>query len=196
MKQIRFILWALVGLAGIGLMVATLLQKQPDSALRTNTAVVTSSPSLIDHKGQPITQESFLGKAQLIFFGFTHCPDVCPTKLFEISELLRDIAPEKNIEAKFITVDPERDTQELLAKYLGSFDPRITGITGTRAEIDKLIRDFRIISRKIPLEKDDYTMDHTATIFLLNTKGEIVGTISAQEKPDDAVKKIKRLIES
>ncbi len=96
----------------------------------------------------------------------------------------------------FVTVDPERDTQQTMADYLQAFDPRIVGLTGSREAIDQILKDYRVYSRKVPGEDGTYTMDHTATVYLLDSKAQFVSTVDYQEKPETALAKLKRLVAS
>src|SRR5262249_47340150 len=138
--------------------------------------------SLVDHRGKSVTNRDYLGKPTLVFFGFTHCPDVCPTTLYEISNMLGQLKPDADrMNVLFITVDPERDTPEQLALYLSSFDPRITGLSGTSESIAAALDAYQVYSRKVPLKDGDYTMDHSAAIFMMDSKGQYVGTISHRE---------------
>ena len=140
-----------------------------------------------------MTDRDFLGKPHLVFFGFTHCPDVCPTKLFEISEVLRATGDEgRDVRALFITVDPERDTPEALKSYLGSFDERIVGLTGERAAIDAAVKAFRAYARKVPLKDGDYTMEHTALVYLMGKDGRFVGAFNLDRPPEQAAQDLIR----
>ena len=124
---------------------------------------------LVDQNSQPITEQDLIGHPYLVFFGFTHCPDVCPTTLFEVSEILRKLGPDaKNVRALFITVDPERDTPAVLKDYMSSFDPRVIGATGDSAAIMSVEKTFRVYAKKIPLDGGGYTMDHTAIVYLMD----------------------------
>ena len=112
-----------------------------------------------------------------MFFGFTHCPDVCPTTLYEGTQWLTELGADGDkIDIYFVTVDPERDTVEVMSDYLSAFDGRIKGITGTPEQIAQMIKKWRVYAEKVPAD-DDYTMNHTATTFLMNGKGEFVRTI-------------------
>ena len=145
--------------------------------------------TLTTQEGKPLSDTDLRGTPFLVFFGFTHCPDVCPTKLFEISEVLRaagDNAKAKQLKALFITVDPERDTPESMKSYLGSFDPRITGLSGDRAAIDAVIKAYRAYAKKVPLKDGDYTMDHTALIYLMAKDGSFVGAFNIEQPPAQA----------
>ena len=138
-----------------------------------------------------MTDRDFLGKPHLVFFGFTHCPDVCPTKLFEISEALRATGDKgRNLRALFITVDPERDTPEVLKSYLGSFDERIVGLTGDRAAIDAAVKAFRAYARKTPLKDGGYTLEHTALVYLMDKTGRFVGSFNLDRPPEQAAQEL------
>ncbi len=104
------------------------------------------------------------GKPFLVFFGFTHCPDICPTTLFDMSQLMKALGPDADrTGALFITVDPERDTPKVMKDYLSNFDPHVRGLTGDPAAINAAIKAYRVYAKKVPLENGDYTMDHTAS---------------------------------
>ena len=104
-----------------------------------------------------------------MFFGFTHCPDVCPTALFEISEIMRELGSDGDrMRAMFVTVDPERDTPEKLKDYLSSFDPRLIGATGDEAAIKAVEKAYRVYAKRVPLDGGGYTMDHTAIVYLMD----------------------------
>jgi protein SCO1/2 len=143
--------------------------------------------SLTTAEGKTLTDKDLRGAPFLVFFGFTHCPDICPTKLFEISEVLRAAGTKgEKLRALFISVDPERDTVETLKSYLGSFDPRIIGLTGDRAAIDAAIKAYRGYSKKVPLKDGDYTMDHTALVYLMDKNGGFVGAFNIERPPAEA----------
>lgn len=143
--------------------------------------------ALTTTEGKTLTDKDLRGAPFLVFFGFTHCPDICPTKLFEISEVLRAAGTKGDkLRALFISVDPERDTVETLKSYLGSFDPRIIGLTGDRAAIDAAIKAYRGYSKKVPLKDGDYTMDHTALVYLMDKDGGFVGAFNIERPPAEA----------
>jgi protein SCO1/2 len=143
--------------------------------------------ALTTTEGKTLTDKDLRGAPFLVFFGFTHCPDICPTKLFEISEVLRAAGTKgEKLRALFISVDPERDTVETLKSYLGSFDPRIIGLTGDRAAIDAAIKAYRGYSKKVPLKDGDYTMDHTALVYLMDKNGGFVGAFNIERPPVEA----------
>ncbi|WP_244845890.1 SCO family protein [Mesorhizobium sp. L-8-3] len=151
--------------------------------------------ALTTHSGATLSDTDLRGKPFAVFFGFTHCPEVCPTTLWELSEALKALGLEADrLQMLFISVDPERDTPEFLARYLESFDPRIVGLTGTEAELAAVGRAYRAYWEKIPTGNGDYTMNHTASIFLMDAKGAFAGTIAYEEKAEVRVEKLRRLI--
>jgi protein SCO1/2 len=150
--------------------------------------------TLTGSNGRTVTQKDFSGEPTLIFFGYTHCPDVCPTTLFEMSEVLRALGPDNKAAALFITVDPERDTPNVLKDYLSSFDPRIIGVTGSREEIDPVLKEFRVYSRKVGNEGDDYTMDHTALVYLMDKQWRFVRPFRLDRKPEVAAAELAKYL--
>ncbi len=151
--------------------------------------------ALTDDRGQPITQEAFRGHPSLLFFGYTHCPDVCPTTLYEMAGWFKTLGEEgQALRGYYITVDPQRDTVDIMHGYVTALSDRITGITGDPAEIARVIRGWRIYAAKVPGEGGDYTMDHTASVFLLDRNGDFKGTISYGENTDTAIEKLKNLV--
>ena len=150
---------------------------------------------LTDNSGQPFSRLNLQGKPTLVFFGFTHCPDVCPTTLFEISEILRRIGPQADTTtALFITVDPERDGPGALKDYLASFDPHIRGLTGSAEAIDAVARAYRVYVKKVPLEGGDYTMDHTAIVYLMDKDGRFVSPVNMRRSADDLAADLRRYL--
>ncbi len=149
---------------------------------------------LIDQTGAAITDQDMKGRPYLVFFGYTHCPDICPTTLFDVSEVLRALGPDvSRTGALFITVDPERDTPTVLKDYLSSFDPHLRGLTGDRSDIDAAEKAFRVYAKKIPADKgDDYTMDHTALVYLMDKQGRFVAPFSLKRRPEDSAADLRR----
>jgi protein SCO1 len=150
---------------------------------------------LFDQNGKPFTDQDMKGKPYLVFFGYTHCPDICPTTLFEISQLYRKLGPDANdVGALFITVDPERDTQAVLKEYLASFDPHLRGLTGNRQAIDQAIKDYRVYAKKVPLPDGDYSMDHTAMVYLMDKDGHFVAPFNMQRTVDAEATDLRRYL--
>ena len=161
----------------------------------TTPAAIGGPFQLTDQSGQTVTDKNLLGKPTIIFFGFTHCPDVCPTSLFEISEVLRAMGPDAGkVNAYFISVDPERDTTAAMKDYLSSFDPTLKGLTGTPEEIAKVISAYRVYAKKVPLKDGDYTMDHTALIYLMDRNGKFVRPFDLKRKPEESAADLKRYL--
>ena len=151
--------------------------------------------TLVDHNGDPITQEAFAGRLTMVFFGFTHCPEVCPTTLYEMAGWFEALGDEgRDLQAFFISVDPERDTPEIMKNYAEAMTDRVTGITGDPDEIAKVIAAWHVYAAKIPTDDGDYTMDHTASVFLIDEDGAFKGTIAYGENPETAIAKLKRLV--
>ena len=150
---------------------------------------------LTDQAGQIVTEKSLQGRPTLIFFGFTHCPDVCPTSLFEISEVLRAMGSDADrVNAYFISVDPERDTDAAMKDYLSSFDSHLKGLTGDPDAVAKVISGFRVYARKVPLKDGNYTMDHTALIYLMDRDGHFVSPFNLKRTPEEAAADLKRYL--
>jgi protein SCO1 len=150
---------------------------------------------LTDQNGKAFTDKNLKGKPTLIFFGYTHCPDVCPTSLFEISEVLRALGKDAGkVNAVFISVDPERDTTAAMKDYLSSFDPHLEGLSGDPAETAKVITSYRVYAKKVPTKDGDYTMDHTALIYLMDRDGRFVSPFNLKRTPEEAAVELKRYL--
>jgi protein SCO1 len=151
--------------------------------------------ALVNQDGRKVSEKDFAGAPFLVFFGFTHCPDICPTTLHETSEVLRALGNSADkLRVAFITVDPDRDTPDALKSYLGSFDPRIVALTGSQAEIDGVAKAYRAYYRKVPLKDGSYTMDHTALVYLMDKRGNFVGSFNVKRPPQEAVKELSRYL--
>jgi protein SCO1/2 len=153
-----------------------------------STAAIGGPFILTDQTGNTVTDRDFRGRPLLVFFGFTHCPDVCPTTLFEVSEILRALGPRdgNRVGAAFITVDPERDTPAALKDYLASFDPRLKGLTGEPNAITSVAKAYRVYFKKVPLDNGNYTMDHTAIVYLMDKDGRFVSPFSLKRSAEAA----------
>ena len=150
---------------------------------------------LVDQNGQAVTEEALKGKPSLVFFGFTHCPDVCPTALFDMSEVYKALGKDGDrVSAFFVTVDPERDTPAVLKEYLSSFDPRLRGLTGDPAAMAMMEKAYRVYSKKVPLDGGGYTMDHTALVYLMDKDGRFVAPFNLKRKPDEAAADLRRYL--
>ncbi|MFM8858921.1 MAG: SCO family protein [Methylocystis sp.] len=146
------------------------------------------------HLGANINEQDLTGKPFLVFFGYTHCPDVCHTTLFEMSEILRALGPNAKINALFVTVDPERDSAEVLKDYLSNFDSRIIGVTGTRSQLESMLREYRIYAKRSPGNNIDYTVDHTTVVYLMDKNGRFVAPFDVSRRPYDAARDIEKYL--
>jgi len=150
--------------------------------------------TLVDHKGETITRNAFMGHPSALFVGFTHCPEICPTTLYELDGWLEQLGPDgEAIAAYFITIDPERDTAQTLDDYITSVTDRVLGITGDPEAVREMARGFSVYFKRVPLDDGDYTMDHTASIFLLDSQGRFRKTIAYGESSDTALAKLRDL---
>ena len=148
---------------------------------------------LVDHNSRVVTDQDFKGKPFIVFFGFTYCPDICPTTLFDLSEVLKQLGPDaERTAALFITVDPERDTPDKLKDYVSSFHPRIFGLTGTPEEIAKVEKEYRVYAKKVPLKDGGYTMDHTAVVYLMDKDGRFVAPFNLKKTAEEAAADLRR----
>lgn len=150
---------------------------------------------LTDMNGRPVTEKSLLGKPTAVFFGFTYCPEVCPTTMTELTAWLKALGKDADkLNVVFISVDPERDTPAQLREYLSNFDPRIQGFTGTPEAIAKTARAYRVYYQKVPLDGGGYTIDHSSAIYLFDAKGRFVSPIAYQSPPERALAQLRDLV--
>ena len=197
MKAIRYTAWALVVIAAAAFSFVWLGGDGGRKALELANIKLGGPFELVRADGSPISDKDLAGTPHAMFFGFTHCPEVCPTTLYEAAGWLKQLGPDADrFKFYFVTVDPERDTPQVIKDYIDSFDPRIVGITGDREKVDKLLADYRVYAKRVDLEDGDYTMDHTATVYLMRGDGSFAGTISYGENPDTAIEKIRNLIKN
>jgi protein SCO1/2 len=151
--------------------------------------------SLVDQDGRPTTERAFAGATHLVFFGFTHCPEICPTTLQQVSDVLAALGDKgRGMKVAFITVDPERDRPADLKTYLTSFDPRIVGLTGTPEQVAAAVKGYRAYSRKVPTKDGDYTMEHTALVYVMDGKNRFLGALNLMRPADQSAAELaKRL---
>jgi protein SCO1 len=183
-------------LAGLGLFLgAIFLVTGLSPAPGVGASVIGGTFHLVDQNGKPFSDQDMKGKPYLVFFGYTHCPDICPTTLFEMSQLFRKLGPDASrVGALFITVDPARDTQSVLKDYLSSFDPHLRGLTGDQKAIDQVMRDYRVYAKKVPVEGGDYSMDHSAIIYLMDKDGHFVAPFNLQRTVDAEATDLRRYL--
>ncbi|RKF12496.1 SCO family protein [Roseovarius spongiae] len=191
------------GAAGVGALGLTLLvgwwrEDGPGAPEPTGQRPLSLSAMdfrLTDHDGNDVGPQTLIGRPSMVFFGFTYCPDVCPTTLSDISGWLDELGEEaKRMNVVFITVDPERDTVDAMAEYVGYFHQAIRGWTGPEQQIARAIDGFRATYEKVAADGDYYTMNHTASVFLFDAKGQFVTMIDYHEPREFAVPKIRRAL--
>lgn len=175
-------------------LVVLIVSGRMSAPIMTTASAVGGPFELTDQNGRPITDQDLRGKPFLIFFGFTNCPDVCPTTLFEVSEVMRALGSDADrTRALFVTVDPERDTPEKLKDYLSSFDPHLIGVGGEPDAIARMLKSYRVYAKKVPTDSG-YTMDHTALVYLMDKQGKFVSPFSLKRRPEDAAADLRRYL--
>ena len=182
-------------LCGLVLVFAAILvvSGRSPSPIGPAVAAVGGPFHLQDQNGKLVSDADMKGRPFLVFFGFTHCPDVCPTTLFEMSEIMRNLGPEADRTAVlFISVDPERDTPEAMKDYLTSFDPHVRGLTGDAAALAAVAKAYRVYYKKVPLEGGDYTMDHTAIVYLMDKEGRFVSPFNMKRTAEVAAADLRK----
>ena len=180
----------LVVLALLALAVATFIGPQE----RPRAALIGGAFALQDGDGKTISDQTLRGRPFLVYFGYTHCPDVCPTELARISDILTQMG-DKPIPALFITVDPERDTPKIVQDYVSSFNPAIIGLSGSRQAIDAAEKTFRVFARKGETQSDgDYSMDHSSIVYLMDKNGSFIEAFNVERPPKDAAKDLERFL--
>ena len=168
---------------------------QTSATATSGSALIVSEFELVDQDGRTVRGDDLRGKLQLVFFGFTTCPDICPTTLTRITAALEELGADADaLRAVLITVDPERDTPAVLKEYLTSFDPRIMGLTGTPDQVAAALKGFRVYASKRELEGGDYTMDHSTFIYLMNRNGDYSGHFSASGSVEELVTGIRKAV--
>lgn len=197
MRTVRILLWSAT--AALAIIVGLLGYTYTRASNPIQEAAFGVPFTLVAQDGKPVTEAALQGKPTALFFGYTHCPDVCPTTLFEMDNWLKEVDPDgSKLQAFFVTVDPERDTPALMKDYVSNVSARITGLSGDPGKVMEMIKGFRVYAKKVPVDpakpEGDYAMDHTASVFLLDDKGRFAGTIAYQEDKTVAETKLKNLI--
>jgi protein SCO1/2 len=196
MRTVRIVLWVLVAIAAVTFAYLTfrpVSQQQPQGEA-INLAGMGGPFTLTGSDGKPFSSSALSGKPHAIFFGFTHCPDVCPTTLARLVKLRNDLgAGDDSFQILFVTVDPERDGPSEVGRYAELFDSPVTGLTGSPAQIEQVKKQFGIFSRKVPDQSGGYTVDHTAVVLLFDGNGRFTGTVAPEESDSAALAKLKRI---
>jgi protein SCO1 len=185
-RQLLYIVLAFAfGLAGLaGLVYAFMPGRDVTSSL-----ALESTFTMVGGDGRTVTSADLSGRPYLVFFGYTHCPDLCPTTLSDISAVFKELGPDKKIAAVFVTVDPERDTAEVMKTYLENFDARIVGLTGDPLKTEAIARAFRVYAKKVPGETPgDYSVDHTGAVYLMDKRGKFARVFDLQRPPEQAAR--------
>lgn len=197
-KQIRSVIYILATVALVIVAVIALVLMSAEEA-RQSASDAPGGDFVLNSNSGPVTLSQFRGKAVLLFFGYTHCPDVCPTTMTHVADAL-DLLSEKELEQVqpiFITVDPERDSAEHLAKYVGFFHPKLIGLTGRPEAIKEAARSFSVeyfVDRKADAGKGNYLINHTSYLFLLNGSGEVVDMMSSATTAEDIATALRKQI--
>ncbi|HWG04374.1 MAG TPA: SCO family protein [Beijerinckiaceae bacterium] len=181
---------AVVFLAGIVLIVVY-FALTPSGPAAPGPSAIGGPFALVAPDGRTVTDVDFKGEPKLVFFGYTHCPDVCPTTLFDMTQVFGKLGADKKVAGIFITVDPERDTPAVMKDYMSNFDPRIVGLTGERAQIDSVLKEYHVYSRKVPTSDGDYSMDHSSIVYLMDKQGRFVNAFNLDQPADDAAKELR-----
>lgn len=196
LNKVALGLWAAVAVVGLGAL-SWVWVLEPRLNQSVASVLGRGDYELVTTDGSVFTEATLKGSPSAVFFGFTHCPEVCPTTLGDIA-VWQDILQEEGqdpLRTYFVTVDPKRDTPEMLADYV-SWAPGVIGVSGSQEEIDKAIRAFRIYAREVPLDNGGYTMDHSAMVLLFDENGNLFEPIGYQEGTERAISKIRRLLNS
>jgi protein SCO1 len=196
-RNVRVLLLAGAFLAGLVICfgVVAIVTGRVSAPVAQQIAAIGGPFKLTNQNGETVTDQDLKGHPFLVFFGFTHCPDVCPTTLFEVSQILRALGPDADrVRALFITVDPERDTPALMKDYLSSFDPHMAGLTGDPAAVAAVAKAYRVYYKKVPLDQGGYTMDHTAIVYLMDKEGRFVSPFSLKRTTEAAAADLRRYL--
>ncbi|MBI1260112.1 MAG: redoxin domain-containing protein [Rhizobiales bacterium] len=200
-KSQRLIILAL--LASIAALAVLLVAQISASGPKGEAPVVsTGKPqvggpfTLTDETGKTVTQDDFKGQFMLIYFGFTFCPDVCPTELQVMAAAINALGDDADqVTPILITVDPARDTPEVMAKYVPQFSPRLKGLTGTPEQIAQVAKEYRVFYEKVQDDSStDYTMDHSSIVYLMGPDGQFLSFFPPATSPDEIAAKIKSFI--
>ena len=195
LARLRLVLWAFVGLAALGVVALIWQQSEPNQgSSQTSFGSIGGPFTLVGTDGKPFASSRLNGKPAAIFFGFTHCPDVCPTTLARLTKLRRQLGQgDDAFSIVFISVDPERDTPAEVANYMQLFDTPVVGLTGTPAQVEQVKKQFGIYSRKVEQPGGGYSVDHTAAVILTDRNGQFVATLSPEEGDAVALDKLERI---
>jgi protein SCO1/2 len=194
--MMRRVLWVVVGLAVVFLGFAIYQFQAHGLAPSASANIQMGGPfHLVDQNGKAVSDRDLLGKPTVMFFGFTYCPDVCPTTLADMTAWLKALGPDADrLNVVYVTIDPERDTPARLKSYLTAFDPRIRGLTGSPAAVAQAAHDYNVYYQKVALQGGEYTMDHSTLIYLIDAKGHMAELVQYGTPRDQVEASLKRLV--
>ncbi len=187
---------ALAVVGGAAMVVDQVYLRPAGGGASIGAAAIGGPFQLVDGSGRTVTDQDYKGKWLLVYFGYTHCPDVCPTTLATVAAALDKLPPadKAKVKALFVTVDPARDTPEVMADYVSGFGGDLTGLTGSQEQVDKAMRAYRVYAKKHPEEGGDYSMDHSSIVYLMDPSGRYAGNFSFDTPPAAIAKKLEGLI--
>lgn len=201
LRKFRFVLWGIVLGVGVSFGGVELWRQMGAERISTTSDAISGAIpgnfSLVDHTGKPVTKEDYRGKWLLVFLGYTYCPDVCPTTLNEIAEVMERLGEKAaKVQPLFITIDPERDTVPRMAEYVAAFDPRIVGLTGTSEQIKEAANSFRVYYAKASQEgaPNGYLMDHSTSLYLFNPEGQFEKLFSFNDDVEKIVAGVQKYL--
>jgi len=201
LRRLRIWLWAVVALVAAAVAAAAVglwpkgAGSSDDPATADYASAFGGPFSLVDPQGRRVTDATLKGKPFALFFGFTHCPDVCPTTLQSMVRLRHKLGADGDrFNIVFVSVDPERDTPAEIGNYLSMFATPIIGLTGTPAELARIVKAYHVFYQKVPIEGGDYVVDHTATVFLMDASGRFFSTLAYEEGEAARLAKLRRLV--
>lgn len=197
LKRVRLLLWVLVAVALVGVAALVLIPREQTAPAQAVAGPVKTSfggPfTLVGDNGKPFSSQALEGKPYAIYFGFTRCGDVCPTTLSRLVKLRREAANDQALRIVFVTIDPANDGPKEVGQYAALFNAPIIGLTGSRAQIDQVKKQYGIFAEPVPHAPMGKQMEHTATVLLFDRNGQFAGTISPDEPDSDALSKMKAL---
>ena len=181
---------------GAGAFLVLSLHETPRGAAGTLLASAIGGPfRLVDQNGKTVTDADLKGKWSLVYFGYTHCPDACPTALNDIAIALDELGPQRTaVRPVFVTVDPERDTPEVLKSYVTAFDAPILALSGTPEKIAQAAKGYRVYYAKHPEAGGDYSMDHSSVIYVMDPEGRFTASFTQENSPEEIAERLKKLL--
>ncbi len=196
LRTIRLVLWGLVLILASWVLWTATRRAEPNDRPASNYAASVGGPfALIDTKGATVTDADLRGQPFALFFGYTRCPDVCPTTLAKLARWKKALGPGgKQLRIVFVSLDPDHDSPADIGRYLDLFGVPITGLTGSTAQLAKVVRAYHVYYEKVPAKGGDFTIDHTATVFLMDKDGKLASTIDMAESDSAALAKLDALI--